>query len=1221
MNLRTFGLALSLCVVAACTKDKDVRLCNPQTLLLNFSCGEDLAEADGLEFQMVRNDGVQSTLTTSLSCPGARAYEVSISDYAQDQVFQIKATPLKGTGAAGNVNILSDLVLAPGCTSVPFPVTAQGGLVQPPGPDAGPGTGGSDGTQEAGVGDVDGNTIPVERGSKEAGVACAAGPECMSGFCADGVCCNNACEGACNACNLEGSKGQCEPTPSGQKPSGSKTCQTELVETCGFDGTCNGEGQCRKYPDQTPCVPGQCDGAGTRGRKVCMAGSCSAANDLACAPFGCDPAGVMCFAACETNAQCAPGETCKLDPDTNKKSCGKKLLGAVCGTGPECESGHCADGVCCGTACEGACRSCKLVGAVGECKTVPAGADDPRGECKVSAVGMCGQTGKCDASGACSKYSKGTVCLAAKCDGNDGVPPSECDGNGTCIAGRPVPCAPFICGGNACVTRCESNEQCAGSTSCVNNSCGLLPNGANCAMGSQCSSSFCIDGVCCNSACGGTCQFCNSATAKGTCTDVAAGVEDPRKKCEGKVSSTCETNGKCNGMRGCQLWAQGTECQARSCDVANNREIYAKQCDGDGKCNEVKAPQSCAPFTCGGNACANTCSRDDQCVAPNICESTLCGKKRNGQPCGGAAQCESGQCQQGVCCATACSGTCKSCAVSGKAGTCENVPAGLDLHNQCESTPSSGCKTTGACNGAGACSVYDSTAICEVAKCSADTSQEIGTSTCDGAGACKAPAGITCQNNLVCSGTSCKASCSGNGDCRNGTICNARTKQCAKPNGQTCGASGECGSDHCADGFCCNAACDGKLACTASGCRAQCSSDSDCASGHSCAQKECWRTSLAGGFAGIRSFSASAVSDDGAIYVAGTVGSAVTIAGVSHTPLSSSDLVLLKLSAAGVPQWARFFAVPRFGSLRAQNVLLDASQNVYVFGTQTQSSVASITFSTEGANQVRNIDGKQVFWASYTSTGNFRHAVTIAASASTPFVSAVRRSGGDFAMFTYGASSLGGFNTAASISTSGTIGTSKSVNSFLTDPVAGANNTVWGFGYDEDIRTLVHVGPTLEQTISISSISGDVGSVVFDGPGNMYLSRHFAGGTAFIAKYGPPQGATLGSLSWQKEVAGGYLTRLTPVSSGGVFAFIQSGLSLGGLSVAAGSGYSVFRLDGSGNALGATKFDGIGPSVYPTSSSANGVHALVGAFESSTSIGTKSLSAVTTSGVVGTFAP
>ena len=54
---------------------------------------------------------------------------------------------------------------------------------------------------------------------KPTGVACAAGGECMTGFCAQGVCCGDApARGTCQSCALAGTLGTCTNVPTGQRP-------------------------------------------------------------------------------------------------------------------------------------------------------------------------------------------------------------------------------------------------------------------------------------------------------------------------------------------------------------------------------------------------------------------------------------------------------------------------------------------------------------------------------------------------------------------------------------------------------------------------------------------------------------------------------------------------------------------------------------------------------------------------------------------------------------------------------------------------------------------------------------------------------------------------------------------------------------------------------------------------------------------------------------------
>src|SRR5450432_909552 len=92
------------------------------------------------------------------------------------------------------------------------------------------------------------------------GETCGCNKDCQSGFCVDGVCCDTACDDTCKACNVQGMMGICSFVPSGLKPRAASTCPTADVGSCGIDGTCDGQGACRKYVMGTVCKAGTCDG-------------------------------------------------------------------------------------------------------------------------------------------------------------------------------------------------------------------------------------------------------------------------------------------------------------------------------------------------------------------------------------------------------------------------------------------------------------------------------------------------------------------------------------------------------------------------------------------------------------------------------------------------------------------------------------------------------------------------------------------------------------------------------------------------------------------------------------------------------------------------------------------------------------------------------------------------------------------------------------------------
>ena len=100
-------------------------------------------------------------------------------------------------------------------------------------------------------------------GLKPLGAACSAANECSSKFCAQGVCCNNACNTACKACNLAGTVGSCSNIASGVDPQGQ--CPAQAASTCGTTGQC-AAGACARHASGTVCLAAACPTASTRAR-------------------------------------------------------------------------------------------------------------------------------------------------------------------------------------------------------------------------------------------------------------------------------------------------------------------------------------------------------------------------------------------------------------------------------------------------------------------------------------------------------------------------------------------------------------------------------------------------------------------------------------------------------------------------------------------------------------------------------------------------------------------------------------------------------------------------------------------------------------------------------------------------------------------------------------------------------------------------------------------
>jgi hypothetical protein len=303
---------------------------------------------------------------------------------------------------------------------------------------------------------------PVD-GLRATGQTCATGAECDSALCVSGVCCASACDGLCEACNLPGKEGTCLPIPAGTPTT---QCAKQPVSMCGHDGTCDGNGGCRYYPDGVACKAAACQAASYVPASACDGqGACVAGKAVDCTPYVCDS--TTGAPACRTDCR-AGGADCAAPAVCNNSSCGvkpKQANGAGCVAAADCMSGFCADGVCCAAACTGACVSCNQAGAEGMCKPLPAGKPDPHAVCKVAGAASCGQNGLCDGAGACSLYPSGTSCAAASCNGRFVHAPKYCDGKGVCQAVADVDCLPYRCNSAtaACFTSCTSNAQCSTS--------------------------------------------------------------------------------------------------------------------------------------------------------------------------------------------------------------------------------------------------------------------------------------------------------------------------------------------------------------------------------------------------------------------------------------------------------------------------------------------------------------------------------------------------------------------------------------------------------------------------------------------------------------------------------------------------------------------------------------------------------------------------------------
>lgn len=302
--------------------------------------------------------------------------------------------------------------------------------------------------------------------------------------------------------------------------------------------------------------------------------------------------------------------------------------------------------------------------------------------------------------------------------------------------------------------------------------------GGPCDVAADCGTGFCVDGVCCDSACDQPCEACTVALRggggglDGTCGFVVKGV-DPVDECAAMPAATCGTVGACNGAGACQIHPAGTVCQPAACMGTVAQPQGA--CDGGGTC--VKGgTKDCAPYACVAGACLGNCKVQTDCAATAYCDPVGSCKPKLGDGATAAdpVQCLSGFAIDGVCCNEACDQECQTCAKD----------LGAVANGVC--SPTSGVQ----CNDGSACTKLDvcQAGVCvgmQPVNCPGDTGCTGGLACDPATGQCTVPLapknpGDPCEDGDVCTtGETCDAA----------SVCSGSLIECT-PN--ECQSGGEC---------------------------------------------------------------------------------------------------------------------------------------------------------------------------------------------------------------------------------------------------------------------------------------------------------------------------------------------------------------------------------------------------------------------------------------------
>ena len=369
---------------------------------------------------------------------------------------------------------------------------------------------------------------------------------CLSGHCIDNLCCDSACDESCMSCKSTQTAlndGSCAAILNGLDPN----------DDCTGPTACDGAGACFNKPQGTDCEQGHECLSGYCQQGYCCDGACDGVCN-SCDGLFTDGADGVCLGIV---AGSDPYNACEIYSCDGEGACYAGLMGDGCSDETECLSGYCVDGVCCQESCTELCSSCsESLNGIGSglCLATADGLD-PNNDCLGVAA--------CDGEGTCWAKEDGESCLENyQCDSGfcvDGVCcESVCDGLCSgCIqahTGQADGTCAFVISGLDPNENCSDNLACDGSGACWDRAVG-----ENCSEAYECVSGFCVDGVCCESACDGACSACATG---GTCTAYEA-HSDPEDECAGV--RTCDGAGACFAKQGLVACGGADECISQEC--------------------------------------------------------------------------------------------------------------------------------------------------------------------------------------------------------------------------------------------------------------------------------------------------------------------------------------------------------------------------------------------------------------------------------------------------------------------------------------------------------------------------------------------------------------------------------------------------------------------------------------------------------------------------------
>ncbi len=295
----------------------------------------------------------------------------------------------------------------------------------------------------------------------------------------------------------------------------------------------------------------------------------------------------------------------------------------------------------------------------------------------------------------------GGVFLASRLESTSAQTPDPCDSDddcglceicqnppsGVCVFVLPgqdpnSDCAEGVCNGSGVcgcagpLSPCDRDLDCCPGNTCLNEQC-LLTNGIGCAFDNWCASGFCVDAMCCSTACEATTNCLVAICPEGQCSTALQDCSELDELCKGGICDS--STGNCVAVNhddgfvcGSNATCSNGVCACVAGSVSCGGECVAGECCESADCT-MQEPSECASMICQDNTCQIATS-DEACGPCRQCdlESLYCVESCRGSECccDDNATCSADCCQaecdldtdcpQGLCCCndSSCSADC-----------------------------------------------------------------------------------------------------------------------------------------------------------------------------------------------------------------------------------------------------------------------------------------------------------------------------------------------------------------------------------------------------------------------------------------------------------------------------------------------------------------------------------------------------------------------------------